>query len=231
MTEIEAADSGQQTDVNAEVEGNEVVEPSLNAEAIKNSDVETEQTPEGFKTLEEATKAYEELKSGQPIVPADLKDYTYDPVEGIEIDEDAMAAAKEFAKENEIPAEYFKKFVAFDLARAKAFEDAAPEREKAALEEAKKEADAIIEGRVKKYGKGYDEAISFQQKAFSAYGVGDLVNEPSIANNDKLFDFMVQLGKDLSEGKINSGGTQVVSSVPIGEDGKPMMTHKDVDKV
>jgi hypothetical protein len=224
MTEIEATDSGQQTDVNAEVEGNEVVEPTTD------DNVEAEPTPEGFKSLEEAAKAYEELKAGQPIVPADLKDYTYDTVEGIEIDEDAMAAAKEFAKENEIPAEYFKKFVAFDLARAKAFEDAAPEREKAALEEAKKEADAIIEGRIKKYGKGYDEAISFQQKAFSAYGLGDLVNDPSIANNDKLFDAMVQLGKDLSEGKINSGGVAPAQNVKLGMDGKAAFIYPSMEK-
>ncbi len=219
--DLNTDDPGQQTGDDGGTDGDVVVDD--------NNDFR------GFESNDDLLADYDKLKAGQPVTPENVEGYTFDPIEGIEVDNEAMTAAKEFALKEGIPAEYFKKFVAFDFERVKAFNDSAPEREKAAAEaaetEAKEKAAEVIETRKAKYGAGYDESIGFQQKALSDFGAGDLVNDPLFANNDMAYDFTVAVGKALSEHKINSGDSQIVSQTKIGEDGKPMMTHKDADKV
>ncbi len=203
-----------------------------------NEDVVVDEKPDelrGFESNEDLLKDYDELKANQQVAPEDLEEYQFETVEGVEVSEDIVGEFRDVAKELGLSKEQYAGVVGYELGKAKQFNDSAPEREKQAQEAAQKEAEAkadeVITERKKEYGNDYDEAIGHQQKAFSAFGVGDLVKDASVANNNDLFKFAVGVGKALSEGKINSGDGNIISQNPVGESGEQMLTHKDIDKI
>ena len=224
--DLNAEGSGQQTDANPDVKDDVVVKDS---EAV-----ETDSIKEfgDYETKEDLLKGHEELKANQPVVPEDLEDYTFDVVEGVEVSEDIVSEFKEVSQKLGLTAAQYKGVVEYEFEKVQQFNKNAPEREQAEVDASKVKADEVIAARKEEYGVNFEKMTSFQQKACSDFGVGDLVNDPSIANNDMFFKFAAKVGEALSEQKINSGDGKMANQNPVDPDtGAPMLKHKDTDKL
>jgi hypothetical protein len=225
--ELNTDDTGQQT----------VDEAVVNETDGVVADADTVKEFGDFESKEDLLKGYDDLKASQTGAPESLDEYTFTVADGVEVEisDTVVSEFKDLAKDINLTPEQYDKIVGFDIAKAQAFNDGAPDREKAvdeaALEDAKVKADAVIAELKTELGAGFDEAVGFQQKAFSDFGIAELKDDPVFANNKLAFKFAAAVGKALSEKKINSGDSQITNQNPKGESGEAMMTHKDVDKL
>jgi hypothetical protein len=226
--ELNPADPGIKT---GDEPGGDDVEGGLAADADLGGDFRGHETQEGL------LKGYDDLKASQTGAPESLDEYVFTVADGVdvEISDTVVSEFKDLAKDINLTPEQYDKIVGFDIAKAQAFNDGAPDREKAAdaaaLEDSKVKADEVIAELKTELGAGFDEAVGFQQKAFSDFGITELKDDPVFANNKLAFKFAAAVGKALSEKKINSGDSQITNQNPKGESGEDILVSKDVDKL
>ena len=189
-------------------------------DGIKSEELKGHEAIKGFSDLDSLAQDYVNIKANQPpALPENTEAYVYDAPEGIEYNQEAGNAFKQFALESKLTPDQYKGIMDF---QTKIIQQG--------IEQINKQGEEAVARRRTDLGAKYDAAVENTHKAMAAFGAEDLINDPSFANDDRVFNMLSKIGAALSEGKLNSGGTTIRQEPKKGEDGRPMLHFPSMEK-
>jgi hypothetical protein len=141
--------------------------------------------------------------------PAKADDYKLDNVklpEGIELDDEQLAAYRKFAHDNGMTQKTFEAALAYDVARVEKQMAAAAAAAAAELSE--------TEGKLKKdWGLTYQQQLGYAQRALQEYGLVNLMNTKALSNNYDFIVAMAKIGATLSESRMPDGAKNTPADI------------------
>ncbi len=153
----------------------------------------------------ELTASNAEMVSAQPQVPESAEAYEFTAPEGATLNEEAMSAFKTVAHKTGLTAKQAQDLVNYDLQRSE-------ESSKAAAEAAEQKSQEAIAAVKEKFGDGYDAAMVKANKVLVKFGPEDIVKDIDLGNDPVLFEFLVGVGKAISEDAL-----ETTPGAPSGE--------------
>lgn len=147
-------------------------------------------------TTEELNAFYSAL--GRPATAEEYKTDSVELPEGIDLDDAAVKAFRDFAFENGISQRVFEKALAFDVMRVKKAQDAALQRHN-------QEYDATMARLQQQYGDNLPARIAQVDKALTTFGIKEFFVENALTNNYQIFEALANIGASISESKLKAG--------------------------